>query len=104
MSMTYSKRILTCNWRPGIANWCYSNILLVANWYYSRIANWYYYDFRYRERMAQVHDAVKRRLDYQVELVNTRKRFEQQHMVDWIVNNVVQGITPKQVREGVTPN
>lgn len=47
--------------------------------------------------MAQVHNAVKKRLDYQVELVNTKKRFEQQHMVQWIVDNVVKGITPKQV-------
>ncbi|XP_067951038.1 ATP synthase F(0) complex subunit B1, mitochondrial-like [Watersipora subatra] len=56
---------------------------------------------RYRERVAQVYSAVKRRLDYQVELVNTRKRFEQQHMVDWIVNSVVQGITPKQEKDAI---
>lgn len=52
---------------------------------------------RYRERVAQVHSAVKRRLDYQVELVNTKKRFEHKYMVDWIVSSVVKGITPKQV-------
>lgn len=57
---------------------------------------------RYRERVGQVYNAVKRRLDYQVELVNTRKRFEQQHMVDWIVNSVVQGITPKQEKDAIT--
>lgn len=56
------------------------------------------YNARFRERAAEVHSAVKRRLDYQVELINTKKRFEQDHMVNWIVNNVVKGITPKQVR------
>ena len=53
--------------------------------------------YRYRARVAEVHSAVKRRLDYQVELVNTKKRLEQDHMVNWIVDNVVKGITPKQV-------
>jgi len=61
--------------------------------------NWFVSEHRYRERVAQVYSAVKRRLDYQVELVSTKKRLEQQHMVNWIVDSVVSGITPKQVRQ-----
>lgn len=57
---------------------------------------------RYRERVAQVYSAVKRRLDYQVELVSTKKRLEQQHMVNWIVDSVVSGITPKQEKDAIT--
>jgi len=55
----------------------------------------------YRQRMMQVYEQVKRRLDYQLELVNTRRKLEQNHMVDWIVNNVVKSITPQQEKEAL---
>jgi len=56
----------------------------------------------YRQRLAEVHKAVKKRLDYQVEVESTKRRFEQQHMVDWIVNSVVKGITPQQEKDSIT--
>ena len=39
--------------------------------------------------------------DYQAEVEATRRQFEQKHMVNWIVNNVVSSITPKQVRQSL---
>ena len=36
--------------------------------------------------------------DYQVEKQNAVKQFEQKHMVNWIIQNVMKSITPQQVR------
>jgi len=55
----------------------------------------------YRQRLAQVHKEVKARLDYQLEVQNVKRRFEQDHMVSWIVDNVKKGITPQQEAESI---
>lgn len=56
----------------------------------------------YRQRLTQVHQAVKKRLDYQVDVENSERRFQQQHMVDWIVKSVKTGITPAQEKAAMT--
>jgi len=49
----------------------------------------------YRKRLQNVHNAIKRRLDFFVEYESTRRRFEQKHMVDWIMQQVRASVTPQ---------
>ncbi|VDO00623.1 unnamed protein product [Rodentolepis nana] len=53
----------------------------------------------YRERLQNVYKAVTRRLDYHVERENIRRRFQQQHMANWVTSAVVSEITPSQEKE-----
>ncbi|GIY73883.1 ATP synthase subunit b, mitochondrial, partial [Caerostris extrusa] len=55
----------------------------------------------YRRRMMHVYEQVKKRLDYQLDITNTKRKLEQGHMVDWIVNSVVKSITPQQEKEAL---
>lgn len=53
----------------------------------------------YRERMKQVYESVKRRLDYQVALQNARKDFERSNMINWITSEVRKSISAKQEQD-----
>merc|ERR1719208_674462 len=50
----------------------------------------------YRRRIKTVHTEVKKRLDYQVELENTKKAFIRDHIVAWLEKEVIASITPEQ--------
>eukprot|EP00116_Pleurobrachia_bachei_P009640 sb/3469902/ len=50
----------------------------------------------YRRRIKQVSVEVKKRLDYQVELENTKKAFIRDHIIGWLESEVIASITPEQ--------
>ena len=54
-----------------------------------------------KERMKQMYEADKRRLDYQVTLQNARKDFERTNMINWITNEVKKSITAKQEQDSL---
>lgn len=51
----------------------------------------------YRRRLHQVTSTVKRRLDYQLQVEHTQRKFEQQHMVQWLEKAVTELVKGKQV-------
>merc|ERR1712002_1264808 len=55
----------------------------------------------FRERQQKVYSEVKRRLDYQVETDNVKRRVEQAHMVNWIIDNVKKSITPETEKQNL---
>nr|AOR07063.1 mitochondrial ATP synthase subunit b precursor [Mesenchytraeus hydrius] len=55
----------------------------------------------YRQRLADVHQSVKKRLDYQVDVQNATTRVHQHHMVQWIVDGVLAGISPQQEKDSL---
>lgn len=55
----------------------------------------------YRQRLQKAFSDVKNCLDYHVNVQNTKRRFEQEHMVNWIVSSVVKSITPQQEKESL---
>lgn len=55
----------------------------------------------FRRRQMQVYEQVKKRLDYQMDVANAQREFEQKHMSNWIVDNVLKSITPQQEKETI---
>ncbi|MEE6493422.1 hypothetical protein FKM82_016820 [Ascaphus truei] len=58
-------------------------------------------EINYRERLLNVYNAVRKRLDYQVAVQHLQHQKEQDHMISWIEKNVVQSITPVQQKESI---
>ncbi len=52
----------------------------------------------YRRRLHQVSDTVRRRLNYQVEVEQVQRKFEQLHMIQWLEQTVKESVG-KQVRD-----
>jgi len=55
----------------------------------------------YRQRLSEAYQAVKQRLDYQVDVQAAQRRLQQQHMVQWIVDGVKAGISPQQEKDSL---
>ncbi|KAK9702689.1 Mitochondrial ATP synthase B chain precursor [Popillia japonica] len=55
----------------------------------------------YRARVQTVHQEVKKRLDYQVEIINIENRINQRNLVDWVVTKVRSSITPDQEKQNI---
>lgn len=53
----------------------------------------------YRARVAEVHNEVKRRLDYQVALDNVHKRVEREQAINYIIDGVRKSIGANQEKE-----
>jgi F-type H+-transporting ATPase subunit b len=49
----------------------------------------------YRNRVSTIHDTVKRRLEFLAEYEATRRRFESDHMIEWIMKQVSGSLTPQ---------
>jgi F-type H+-transporting ATPase subunit b len=53
----------------------------------------------YRQRMAMVHQEVKKRLDYQLAIQNIYKRVEREQAINFILDGVKKSIGPNQEKE-----
>ncbi|XP_033008832.1 ATP synthase F(0) complex subunit B1, mitochondrial [Lacerta agilis] len=55
----------------------------------------------YRERLFTVYTEVKKRLDYHVAIQHLKRNMEQNHMINWVEQNVRQSITAQQEKESI---
>ena len=51
----------------------------------------------YRRRLHEVNEALKRRLEYQLEMESLEKQFQQRHIVAWIHDAVREALKTKPV-------
>ena len=52
---------------------------------------------KYRQQLADVQTAVKRRFDYQLQLQQLKRQFEQRQLVGWIKDQVLESVKSKPV-------
>ncbi|XP_066157153.1 ATP synthase subunit b, mitochondrial [Euwallacea fornicatus] len=55
----------------------------------------------YRDRLQTVYQAVKNRLDYQVEKTNAERRIAQKNLVEYVIARVKASITPDQEKQNI---
>lgn len=55
----------------------------------------------YRQRVMDVYNEVKKRLDYQVQKQQVERNVQQKHMVNWIIGRVQKAITPESEQENL---
>jgi len=55
----------------------------------------------YRQRIMEVYQEVKRRLDYQVEKQNVERAIQQKHMVNWIIESVRKSVSAESDAENL---
>lgn len=55
----------------------------------------------YRRRLMLAYEEVRKRLDFQIAKQVAQRQFEQQHMVNWIIDSVVKSISPQQEKEAL---
>lgn len=48
----------------------------------------------FRKRQMAAYNELKRKLDYQIAIQDSQKSYAQKHMVEWIIKNVSESITP----------
>ncbi|EDV26906.1 expressed hypothetical protein [Trichoplax adhaerens] len=56
-------------------------------------------ELEYRKRQQHVYEEVKKRLDYQVEVEQTKRRQEKEHIVGWLEQEVVKSISAQQEKD-----
>lgn len=55
----------------------------------------------YRKRLSEAYDSTKKRLDYFVAVQNSKRRYEREHMLDWIVSGVKNSITEASEKDNM---
>ena len=55
----------------------------------------------YRERLSDAYMSAKKKLDGELAKQNTLHKHQQRHMTNWIIDNVVKGITPQQEKDSI---
>ncbi|XP_031552711.1 ATP synthase F(0) complex subunit B1, mitochondrial-like [Actinia tenebrosa] len=59
-------------------------------------------ELEYRNRLHSVHKEVKKRLDYQLEIEQFKRKVEQDHIIDWVEKEVIKSISPQQEKESIS--
>jgi len=59
-------------------------------------------EVEYRNRLHEVVREVKKRLDYQAEMEAFQRKTEQDHIIDWVEQEVVKSITPQLEKDSVS--
>ncbi len=55
----------------------------------------------YRRRLMVTYKEVHKRLEYFIAKQNAVTQYQQKHMANWIIENVVKAITPQQEKEAL---